>query len=73
MDIEVEPDWGAPTGDESQASENGAGPLGFAGTVRSEVIEQAAGLATLNGDGFGGGPSMPMVPGSWGTGRPEGS
>jgi PPE-repeat protein len=73
MDIEVHPDWGAPTGGESRASENRAGPLGFAGTVHNEVIEHAAGLATLNGDGFGGGPRMPMVPGSWGTVGPEGS
>ena len=73
MNIEVDPDWGAPTGDEPLASSNGAGPLGFAGTVRNEAVEQAAGLATLAGDEFGGGPMMPMVPGSWGTGRPEGS
>ena len=73
MNIEVDPDWSAPTGDEPLASSNGAGPLGFAGTARNQAVEQAAGLATLASDEFGGGPMTPMVPGSWGTGRPEGS
>ena len=45
------------------------GRLGFAGTV-SKGSEQAAGLATLHGDEFGGGPTVPMVPGTWG-GDPE--
>jgi PPE-repeat protein len=63
MNVEVDPDWGAPT-----ASERGAGPLGFAGTV-SKGSERAAGLATLSEDGFGGGPSMPMLPNTW---TPEG-
>ena len=46
------------------ASERGAGALGFAGTARKDASE-AAGLATLAGDEFGGGPSVPMVPGTW--------
>jgi PPE-repeat protein len=66
MNIEVDPDWGEPANDEPLASGNGAGPLGFAGTVRKEAVEQAAGLTTLAGDEFGGGPTMPMMPGSWG-------
>jgi PPE-repeat protein len=45
-------------------SEQGAGPLGFAGTVRKEAVA-AAGLATQDGDEFGSGPSEPMVPGTW--------
>ena len=61
MNVDVDPDWGAPT-----ASDRGAGPLGFAGTV-SRGVEQAAGLATLHGDEFGAGPTMPMVPGTWGA------
>jgi PPE-repeat protein len=69
MDVEVEPDWGAPPGEESAAatvaSDRGAGPLGFAGTTRREVVVEAAGLATLAGDGFGGGPAVPMLPGTW--------
>ena len=67
MNVEVDTDWGAPGG-ETAASDHGAGPLGFAGTV-SKGITQAAGLATLAGDEFGGGPNMPMLPGTW---DPEG-
>ncbi len=59
MNIDVDPDWGAPT-----ASQQGAGPLGFAGTV-SKSSERATGLATLSDDGFGSGPSMPMLPNTW--------
>jgi PPE-repeat protein len=46
------------------ASEQGAGALGFAGTARKGAAE-AAGLATLAGDEFGGGPSVPMLPRTW--------
>jgi PPE-repeat protein len=66
MNIDVDPDWGEPTDDQPLASGNGAGPLGFAGTVRNEAVTQAAGLTTLVGDEFGGGPTMPMMPGSRG-------
>ncbi|MGH7734496.1 MAG: hypothetical protein ACREOE_12550, partial [Gemmatimonadales bacterium] len=70
MNVEVDPDWGAPPGEEpavsTVASDQGAGNLGFAGTVRKETVAEAAGLTTLAGDEFGGGPTMPMVPGSWG-------
>ena len=71
MNISVNPHWDAPPGNEPLASSNGAGPLGFAGTVRNEAVERAAGLATLAGDEFGGGPMKPMVPGSWGVQRPD--
>jgi PPE-repeat protein len=54
------------------ASDWGAGPLGFAGTVRKETVAQAAGLATLSGNGFGGGPRMPMMPGTWDFDAPDG-
>ncbi|OBI83366.1 PPE family protein [Mycobacterium sp. 1245805.9] len=50
------------------ASDRGAGPLGLAGTGRAQAAP-AAGLATLAGDEFGGGPSVPMMPRTWG---PEG-
>ncbi|MFZ0712992.1 MAG: hypothetical protein WAN02_02110, partial [Mycobacterium sp.] len=63
MNVDVDPDWGAPTA----VSDRGAGPLGFAGTASSRGTEQAAGLATLHGDQFGAGPTVPMVPGTWGT------
>ncbi len=55
----VVPEYGA------QASGQGAGPLGFAGTAHQEAVEQAAGLTMLAGDEFGGGPRMPMVPRTW--------
>ena len=68
MDYDVEPDWDAPPTDElvasKTASDNGAGSLGFAGTV-SKASEQAAGLATLPSDDFGGGPGLPMLPHTW--------
>jgi PPE-repeat protein len=70
MNVEVDPDWGSPPGAEpvtsAVASGQGAGTLGFAGTARRDVAE-AAGLATLPGDAFGGGPSVPMVPRTWGA------
>lgn len=47
----------------ASASDSGAGPLGFAGTV-THARQQPAGLATL-ADDFGGGPSMPMLPHTW--------
>lgn len=61
MNIDVDPDWATT----STASDRGAGPLGFTGTVHKDAAAQAAGLATLSGNGFGGGPRMPMVPGTW--------
>jgi PPE-repeat protein len=57
----AEPD---PVPEPSAASGRGAGALGFAGTARADVAE-ASGLATLAGDEYGGGPTVPMVPGSW--------
>lgn len=63
MDLEPdaapEPDPASPV-----ASDRGAGSLGFAGTTPAQTSE-AAGLATLAGDEFGNGPSMPMLPSSW--------
>jgi PPE-repeat protein len=49
----------------AEASDRGSGPLGFAGTTIREPALQAAGLTMLAGDEFGGGPRMPMVPGTW--------
>ena len=69
MNVEVAPDWGAPPDEQlaavAVASDHGAGPLGFAGTVGKQTTAAAAGLTTLSGDDFGGGPTMPMVPGTW--------
>jgi PPE-repeat protein len=64
MNVEVEPDWGEPTAS-TAASDRGAGNLGFAGTAPTDAEVQAAGLTTLAGHEFGGGPSVPMVPGTW--------
>jgi PPE-repeat protein len=75
MNVEVNPHWSAQADRElvsaTVASDRGAGPLGFAGTVGKDIAAEAAGLATLNGNGFGGGPTMPMVPGTWGAEAPE--
>jgi PPE-repeat protein len=69
MNLDVDPDWGTPPSGEpvapTVASDTGAGPLGFAGTVRKGTVAEAAGLTTLAGDEFGAGPTMPMVPGTW--------
>ena len=65
MNIDVDPDWGGPPGAETGASDHGAGRLGFAGTARKESVAGAAGLTTLAGDEFGGGPRMPMLRGTW--------
>ena len=65
-DISVTPDYGA------EASDQGAGTLGFAGTAHREAVLQAAGLTALAGDEFGGGPRMPMVPGTWDGARERG-
>ena len=64
MNVDVNPDWSAA----KEASDRGAGPLGFAGTV-PKGNDQAIGLATLTDNGFGSGPSMPMLPNTW---TPEG-
>ncbi|WP_293004502.1 PPE family protein [Mycobacterium sp.] len=64
MNVGVNPDWAEPT----EASDHGAGPLGFSGTL-SKNGEHAAGLATLTDDGFGSGPAMPMLPNTWSAGE----
>jgi PPE-repeat protein len=60
MNVDVDPDWG-----ETLASDRGGGTLGFAGTAPKESVAEAAGLTTLDGDEFGGGPRMPMTPATW--------
>ena len=76
MNVEVDPDWSAQADRELVASavgsDRGAGPLGFAGTVDKDTVAAAAGLATLGSNGFGNGPTMPMVPGTWGPGPTKG-
>jgi PPE-repeat protein len=76
MNVEVDLAWGAAADRElvtsSVGSDRGSGPLGFAGTVGKDTVGAAAGLATLSSNGFGNGPTMPMVPGTWGPERPAG-
>ncbi len=71
MNVDVDPDWGGPPeGGESLASDRGAGALGFAGTGR-RAAAPVAGLTALAGDEFGGGPTVPMMPGTWASGGAE--
>ncbi len=72
MNIDVDPDWGAPRERSATTtiSDSGAGALGFRGTARTGKLAEATGLATLMGDEFSGDPQMPMVPGSWHGGPP---
>jgi PPE-repeat protein len=65
MNVDVDPDWSGPAEDESLASDQGAGHLGFAGTTHKEAVTGAAGLTALAADEFGGGPREPMLPGTW--------
>jgi PPE-repeat protein len=65
-DIDVAPDYGErELLTSAVASGNGAGTLGFAGTAHKGSALWAAGLTKLAGDEFGGGPRVPMVPGTW--------
>jgi PPE-repeat protein len=63
--LEADSDTSPP--DQYAASEHGAGPMGFTGTA-PQTGPQAAGLATLAAAEFGGGPTMPMLPETWGEG-----
>jgi PPE-repeat protein len=76
MNVDVNPDWGSPSDREpvaaAVASQSGTGALGFAGTVEKDRSAEASGLATLSSNGFGNGPRMPMVPGTWDPDASEG-
>jgi PPE-repeat protein len=67
---DMESNGASPDGGDGQglaaavASGQGAGTLGFTGTAQREKAFQASGLTKLD-DEFGGGPRMPMVPGTW--------
>jgi len=67
MDLDQDPDPGIGTDHPHAAepSEDGAGPLGFAGATAKPGAAQAAGLATLTRDGLSDGPSVPMMPSTW--------
>ena len=70
MDLEDEGDAGRELVGAVTASATGAGPKGFAGTATKTGAGRAAGLTTLADDAFGGGPRMPMIPGTWGADAP---
>jgi PPE-repeat protein len=67
--IEFDPEFDALSDDElspsAAASNHGAGRLGLPGTVREDTATEATGFTNLPSDQFGGGPTMPMVPGTW--------
>lgn len=48
-------------------SGQGGGPVGFAGAATRSGLDQPAGLATLTRVGLGDGPTVPMMPSSWGN------
>jgi PPE-repeat protein len=63
--IGVAPDYGP------QGSDRGSATFGFSGTADKDAHVRAAGLTMLAGDEFGGGPTMPMVPGTWEQGETD--
>lgn len=64
-DFGVMPDFAGVSESVAVATANGAGALGFSGTAHKGDVLRAAGLTALAGGEFGGGPRMPMVPGTW--------
>ncbi|MGO9383950.1 MAG: PPE family protein [Mycobacterium sp.] len=66
-DIGVVPDYGEQEHvlASALASGSGAGTLGFAGTAYKDTALRAAGLTQLAGREYGGGPRVPLVPGTW--------
>ncbi|HEU4360625.1 MAG TPA: hypothetical protein VFR27_03845, partial [Mycobacterium sp.] len=69
MDMNITVDPGGP----SAASDRAAGPLGIAGTATNRVGTHATGLATLTGNGSDSTAAMPLVPGTWTTGKAPGT
>ncbi|BBY01266.1 PPE family protein [Mycobacterium seoulense] len=67
--MDIEPDLGVDEDDPDavRASDQGGGPLGFAGAATKSGVTQPAGLATLTRDGLSDGPTVPMMPSSWVT------
>ncbi|MCV7309593.1 PPE family protein [Mycobacterium paraffinicum] len=67
MDLDEDPGVGGEDMDTVRDSGQGGGPLGFAGAAAKSGINQPAGLATLTRDGLSDGPTVPMMPSSWGS------
>ncbi len=76
MNVDVNPVWASQSDRgpvaATVASQNGTGALGFAGALEKDGSVEASGLATLSSNGFGNGPRIPMVPGTWGPEASEG-
>jgi PPE-repeat protein len=66
LDQELAPGFDTADPPASIPSEESAGPLGFSGAATQSGADQAAGLATLTRHGLSDGPSMPMMPSTWG-------
>ena len=68
MNVDVDPDWDGPGGPAQRRWLRIGAPGRWGSPVRHAMRRGARGrrgLATLAADEFGGGPRMPMVPGSW--------
>ncbi|KZS84183.1 PPE family protein [Mycobacterium persicum] len=66
--LDVGPDADDPTElTTSAAPDQGAAPLGFAGTTQLAGSKPAAGLITLSNETFPSSPGAPMLPGTWGV------
>jgi hypothetical protein len=78
MDYEPEADAEEPAPRQEPrvtSSSRGAGPMGFAGAATTDHTDshvEAAGLAEMPGDFFGGGPVDPLLPGGWSAEDTEG-
>ena len=66
MDLDQDLGFDGEDPDTVGASDQGGGRLGFAGAAARSGVTQPAGLATLTRDGLSDGPTVPMMPSSWG-------
>ena len=71
MNIDVDPDWGTPVGGQTSASGRGRRKSRVRRHGTQGVGRTGGGLTTLADDEFGGGPTMPMLPGTWDPDGPE--
>lgn len=64
MDMDDDVDPGPAPAPEVSASARSAAVSGFTGTF-ARGTQPATGLTQLSGNGFGDGPTEPMLPGTW--------